>query len=341
MPGYTYPGTDTLKNKLGATTHDELEEREAPYVAARHIEIEAGHGPPLQCDAEHLKALHRHLFQDVYEWAGHTRDEEVPLGDGSIATEPELKREGSRAFVAGPHIAVALDEIAAKLRDADYLGGLSRDAFAERAADLLAELNAVHPFREGNGRTQRAFVEQLAQAAGHDLDFSVISKERMIVASMAAHDQTDLGPMRRLFTDAIDPARRAALREAIEFLDRQQFPWNEGQTVKVPFGVGVTGSFNNRFFTFGFNPFEIDVTPPSLPRARWSTSVKACPRSGRGWGRSATWNDRYIATDRIREGKHSEILIRRCIRIEEVEGQRADRLLERRGGGSPRANPQT
>ena len=113
---------------------------------------------------------------------------------------------------------------------------------------MLAELNAVHPFREGNGRTQRAFVAQLAQAAGHDLDFSVISKERMIVASMAAHDQNDLGPMRRLFSDAIDPARRAALRETIDFLDRQQFPWNEryiatvkpGHPVEVTF-AGVAG----------------------------------------------------------------------------------------------------
>lgn len=251
MPGYTYPGTNTLKNKLGATTHDELEEREAAYVAARRVEIEAGHGPPLQLDAEHLKALHRHLFQDVYEWAGHTRDEQVRLGDGSIATEPGLKREGSREFVAGPHIAGALGEIAAKLRDAGYLDGLSRDAFAERAADLLAELNAVHPFREGNGRTQRAFVEQLAQAVGHDLDFSVISKERMIVASMAAHDQNDLGPLRRLFTDAIDPARQEALREAIEFLDRQQFPWNDRYIATVepghPIDVTFTGVAGRHF----------------------------------------------------------------------------------------------
>ncbi len=195
-----------------------------------------------------MKALHRHLFQDVYEWAGHTRDEQIRLSDGSIATEPELKREGSREFVAGPHIAGALDKIAAKLRDADYLSGLSRDAFAERAADLLAELNAVHPFREGNGRTQRAFVGQLAQAAGHDLDFSMISKERMIAASIAAHDQNDLGSMRRLFADAIDPARQEALREAIDFLDRQQFPWNDryiatvepGHPIDVTF-VGVAG----------------------------------------------------------------------------------------------------
>ena len=67
MPGYTYPGTDIPQKQARRDTHDELEGREAPYVAARRIEIEAGHGPPLQLDAEHLKALHRHLFQDVYD----------------------------------------------------------------------------------------------------------------------------------------------------------------------------------------------------------------------------------------------------------------------------------
>ncbi len=112
----------------------------------------------------------------------------------------------------------------------------------------------MHPFREGNGRTQRAFVEQLAQAAGHDLDFSVISKERMIAASIAAHDQNDLGPMRRLFADAIDPGRGAALRDAIEFLDRQQFPWNDryiptverGHPVEVTFVGVAAGHFMAR-----------------------------------------------------------------------------------------------
>jgi cell filamentation protein len=209
-------------------------------VAGRYAEIAAGHGPPLQFDAEYLKAIHRHLFQDIYEWAGRTRDEEVRFRDGSIATQPELRREGSKAFSPGPEIAGALDEIAAKLRTGNYLGGLPREEFAERAADLLAELNAVHPFREGNGRTQRAFVEQLAQANGHDLDFSVITKERMIAASVAAHDDNNLGPMRRLFADATDPARQEALCEAIDFLDRQQFPWNDRYVATIEPGHAVS-----------------------------------------------------------------------------------------------------
>jgi hypothetical protein len=81
-------------------------------------------------------------------------------------------------------IAETLDEIARKLRAGGYFGGLPGGEFGDRAA-------------------------------GHDLDFSVISKERRITASIAAHDQNDLGPMRRPFAHAIDPARRAALRDAI------------------------------------------------------------------------------------------------------------------------------
>jgi len=74
VPNYTYSGDpdSAVKNKLGAATHEELERLEAALVAARAYEIETGHGPSGNFDAEHLKALHRHLFQDVYEWAGHT-----------------------------------------------------------------------------------------------------------------------------------------------------------------------------------------------------------------------------------------------------------------------------
>ena len=87
--------------------------------------------------------------------------------------------------------------------------------FAERAADVMAELNAAHPFREGNGRTQRVFMEQLAHAAGHELDFTIVSKERMAQASIAAHEQGDPSMMRRMFDEISDPARSALLRESI------------------------------------------------------------------------------------------------------------------------------
>jgi hypothetical protein len=76
VPNYTYPDKPdaAVKNRLGAATHDELEEREAEFVFSRDAEIMDGHGPTGQFDAAHLKAIHRHLFQDVYEWAGVPQD---------------------------------------------------------------------------------------------------------------------------------------------------------------------------------------------------------------------------------------------------------------------------
>jgi cell filamentation protein len=226
VANYTYPETDTVKNKLGATRHDELERLESRLVAARIYELTLGHGPKGRFDAAHLKAIHRHLFQDVYEWAGRTRNERVRLSDGTIATEPVIRKAGGAAFLAARLIAAALDDVAARLLAAGYLVGLPRAEFAVRAADVLAQLNAIHPFREGNGRTQRAFVSALARRAGYDLDFTVVSKERMIQASIAANEQSNPTMMRRLFDEISDPARTAALREAIAFFEAQQFPWN-------------------------------------------------------------------------------------------------------------------
>jgi cell filamentation protein len=226
VPGYTLPN-DTVKNKLGATSHKELEKREAEPVRHALVEIELGLGPQGQFDADHLKAIHRHLFQKVYEWAGHTRDERIALSDGEIATEPFLKKPDGQLFLIGPAIPAALDNLSTTLRETDYLRGLPREQFAERAADLMAELNAVHPFREGNGRTQRVFMEQLAHAAGHDLDFTVVSKERMAQASIAANEQGDFSMMRRMFNEISDPARVAALENAIESLAKHGFPWND------------------------------------------------------------------------------------------------------------------
>lgn len=260
MPGYTLADGDTVKNKLGATSHEQLEKFEADPVRRRIFEIESGLGPIGQFDSTHLKALHHYIFQDVFEWAGHTRDEHVKLSDGSIATEPILRKAVGKPFLAGPLIPSALNGITAKIREAGYLRDLPRNEFSERAADIMSELNAIHPFREGNGRTQRVFFEQLSQAAGHDLDFTVISKERMIRASIAAHEENDPSMMRRIFDEISDPARTALLREGIDKLQaafdrdsersgKEPAHWNELYLATVASGhnvelvmAGVAGS---------------------------------------------------------------------------------------------------
>jgi cell filamentation protein len=240
VPGYTLSDGITLKNKLGESDQAVLERIEAALVAARYSEIDAGASPSIrQFDAEHLKALHQHLFQDVYEWAGHTRDERVALSDGAIATEPILRKHEGQPFLVGPAIPAALDDIAAKLREENNLRGLTREEFAGRAASVMIELNAAHPFREGNGRTQRVFMEQLAHVAGHELDFSVVSRERMIQASVGAHELGDASMMYRMFDEISDPSRVSFLRESIDLLEKQNFNWNDRYVATVTPGHTV------------------------------------------------------------------------------------------------------
>lgn len=227
MPGYTLKDGLTLKNKLGAADYHTLEAAETDFVRNRLWDFMSGQGPKGNFDAAYLKAIHRHLFQDVYEWAGHTRDERVRLSDGTIATEPVLRKPEGKPFLEGARIAKSLDGIFRRLADENYLRGLPREEFAIRAADLMVDLNGVHPFREGNGRTQRVFMEELAREAGHTLDFSVVSRERMIQASITAHEHGDPAMMRRLFVEISEPVRVAALTKAIEALEQHGFVWND------------------------------------------------------------------------------------------------------------------
>ncbi len=151
-------------------------------------------------------------------------------------------------FLAGPLIPAALQRMADKLARASYFRGLSCEKFAERAAEVMVEINGIHAFREGNGRTQRAFIRALAKEAGHALDFAVVTRERMVRASIAGYDDNDPTMMQRMFREISDPVRVATLEKAINALGRLDFPWNDnhlataepGQRVEVTM-AGVAG----------------------------------------------------------------------------------------------------
>lgn len=287
MPNYTLPN-GVLKNKLGATDEDGLAVLEADSVKRRLVEVELEPPPEGDFDAEHLKAIHRHLFQDVYEWAGRSRDEHVTLSDGTVATEPILSKAEGQPFLVGPAIPAALDDISTQLREANNLRGLPRKEFAESAADVMIELNDVHPFREGNGRTQRAFMRELAKEAGYDFDFSVISAARMIQASVAAHEQGDPSMMRRMFDEISDPARAALLRESVAALEKVNFDWNRhyvatltpGHSVDLVF-AGTAGdqfiAHNQIAILFG----KISDLPEPRPERGETFTVAATPYARR------------------------------------------------------------
>ncbi|TIT17336.1 MAG: cell filamentation protein Fic, partial [Mesorhizobium sp.] len=105
------------------------------------------------------------------------------------------------------------------IRDPDVLRGSTPEQFAERAGQVMAELNYVHPFREGNGRTQEVFIAELGRHYGHEVDFTVITKPRMIEASIETTNDPSSAAMKHVLEDAVDPNRREALRAALSDLE--------------------------------------------------------------------------------------------------------------------------
>ncbi|WP_412741216.1 Fic/DOC family protein [Krasilnikovia sp. MM14-A1259] len=114
-----------------------------------------------QFDYDHMKAIHRHLFQDVYAWAGQERVAPV---------DQWMLKEGHRYYQAGQVLTDAAEREYAKLAAKNLLRGLDLTAFVEALAESWGELNVIHSFREGNTRTQFVFFSQLAEQAGYRID---------------------------------------------------------------------------------------------------------------------------------------------------------------------------
>jgi cell filamentation protein len=166
---YSDPVTGVLHNKLGLRTATELEaaEREITHAAL----ILLGESPVSPgYDLLHLREIHKRIFGDIYEWAGRIRT--VAIAKTATFCLPEYI-DSSAAVIFG------------QLRDEDCLRGLRREAFVGRLAYYLGEVNALHPFREGNGRTQRAFFGQLARDAGYALAWQHLDAARNVEASAA------------------------------------------------------------------------------------------------------------------------------------------------------------
>jgi len=178
---YCYPGTDVLKNKLNIRDKDTLSEAERSISLLRMMELEEK--PIKGCyDLDHLRAIHRVLFGDIFDWAGELRT--VDISKGTM-------------FCKCEYIESNANKLFKQLNDEKRLSGLELDSMISRLSYYLCEINAIHPFREGNGRTQRLFVKQLAFDAGYHLDFTDINDKEMITASIRGF-VLDYVPMEQL-----------------------------------------------------------------------------------------------------------------------------------------------
>ena len=167
---YCYPPDFTvLRNRFDLRDAAELDHHERELVSFR---IKQGI-PSGDFDLAHLRAIHRQLFQDVYDWAGEIRTVEIA--------------KGGNQFQFRQYIGTGMADVHRRIVAAGYLRNLSARALADKAGEIIGDLNYVHPFREGNGRTQALYLEALARQAAHPIDLTRLARESWMEASKAAH----------------------------------------------------------------------------------------------------------------------------------------------------------
>lgn len=165
---YCYPGTDVLINKLNIRDSQTLEvaERDLSFKRLQQLQKNPIKG---SFDMKHLQSIHKHIFQDLYSWAGEIRD--VAIAKTNLFCLPQ-------------YIEPFGNDIFRNLKKANFFKGLEQEEFTKAFTTFAGDLNALHPFREGNGRSSREFLRQLAQNAGYKYDFSKITPEENIKASI-------------------------------------------------------------------------------------------------------------------------------------------------------------
>lgn len=169
-PDYCYPPDfSVLRNKLDIRDAATLERIERRLVVQRIAEG----APGGSFDLDHLRSIHRHLFQDVYDWAGELRTVEISKGGSQF----QFRR----------FIETGMADIHKRLVARNFLTELTATGFASEAGAIMGDVNYVHPFREGNGRVQLLYLEQLARQAGHPLDLTKLDKTSWMAASREAH----------------------------------------------------------------------------------------------------------------------------------------------------------
>lgn len=184
---YVYPDTNVLRNRFDIRDPRALTALEADLTTIRITELALR---PLRGDYDlnHLQTFHRRIFGDLYPWAGELRT--VPIAKSEMFALPE-------------HVEVYLTAVFANLAQERFLRELTRPDLVQRLTHYLAEINAVHPFREGNGRTQRAFIRQLAADAGYRIAWERANPARNLEASIASM-RGDNNPLTAMLDDLID-----------------------------------------------------------------------------------------------------------------------------------------
>ena len=166
---YCYPNSEVLVNKFDVKTWAELFKIENDITIYKLYMLREK-GITGNFDVEHFISIHRFLFEDIYPFAGLYRNENIAKDNFMFANWEFIEDNMNMIF--------------GELKSENYLVGLDKVKLAERLSYYMAELNVLHPFREGNGRTTREFIRQLALKNGYNLDLSKFDAQDILRASI-------------------------------------------------------------------------------------------------------------------------------------------------------------
>lgn len=198
---YCYPDSFVLKNKLDIQDGAVLNALEREITSTR-IQQVLEYPIKGKFDLAHLLAIHKFVFSDIYDWAGQLRTVNIAKGN---------------QFCNYEYLETYAGNVFGKLKAEKLLAETPAEQIAERLGYYLSEVNVLHPFREGNGRTQRIFIEYVAQTAGWHIDFSSVSDAEMLEASALAFglEYDKMTEMLRRIVSPILPEERQEFREKI------------------------------------------------------------------------------------------------------------------------------
>ena len=186
---YCYDNSNVLINKLNIRDNQKLQIYEAKITAAKLLALR-GKGIIGNFDINHLNSIHKLLFEDIYPFAGRFRNENIAKGVFRFAEWEYIENE--------------LNILLSKLKKENFLHGLCKKDLADKLAFYLSELNVLHPYREGNGRTIREFIRELALKNRYILNLSKISPKNFLNASIQSIVDTNF--LSNLIFECLEPA---------------------------------------------------------------------------------------------------------------------------------------
>ena len=186
---YVYPGTDILINRFGCRNADTLYKIEAESTAGNLAYLQF-HPIDGSFDFQHLKDIHRFIFKDIYDWAGEIRD--VDIGKNNL-------------FCRVPFIEEYSKTVFKDFYSSCYEQKTNKETFLEAFSSHYADMNALHPFRDGNGRAQREFARELCLKCGFVFDLTTTTHKEMLDASIKSFNSGDTSGFISIFRKSIIP----------------------------------------------------------------------------------------------------------------------------------------